>query len=457
VVRHLLVVEDDVPMREMLDALFSDIGYRVTTADSAERAMQLLADEEFDLVLSDIHMSGRSGIELVADVRKLRPDVPVILMTAFGHLDSAIEAIRAGAFDYLTKPFEPETAVFALERAMERRTLVEENRRLRRAVSQTESLGDLSGRSAAMRELTALIRKVAFSRSSVLVQGESGTGKEVVARTIHFHGNRAAKAFVPINCAAIPEGLLESELFGHVRGAFTGAHTSHKGLFVAAEGGTLFLDEIGDMGMALQAKLLRVLQDREVRPVGGSESISIDVRIIAATHRDLETAIAEGRFREDLYYRLAVIPMRIPPLRERPDDIAALAEVFLRKHDETGFLRLSPDALPLLLAHPWRGNARELENVIERAIALTDTNEIGPEALPIGKERAPAAPGSPDALIRASAGQHLPLREVEELYIEEVLRVCGGNRHRAAAILGIDRKTLYRRAGPRNAAADDEL
>jgi DNA-binding NtrC family response regulator len=279
----------------------------------------------------------------------------------------------------------------------------------------------------------------------------------VVARTIHFHAGRASRPFVPINCTAIPEGLLESELFGHVRGAFTGAHASKRGLFEQANGGTLFLDEIGDMGLGLQTKLLRVLQDREVRPVGGNQSVRVDVRIIAATNRDLEKEMAEGRFREDLYYRLAVIPIQIPPLRERPEDIPPLAEAFLRKHDEGGRHRFSPEAMARLLEHPWRGNARELENVVERAVALAEQDEIAPDALPIGPAARPDADRSVETLVRTGAGRRVTLRELEELYIDEILRRTGGNKVRAASILGIDRKTLYRRAERRaGGLAEDE-
>jgi DNA-binding NtrC family response regulator len=297
-----------------------------------------------------------------------------------------------------------------------------------------------------MADLAALIRKIAHNRSSVLITGESGTGKEVVARTMHFHGSRASRPFVPINCTAIPEGLLESELFGHVRGAFTGAHASKRGLFEQADGGTLFLDEIGDMGLGLQSKLLRVLQDREVRPVGGNHAVRVDVRIVAATNKDLQKEMAEGRFREDLYYRLAVIPIHIPPLRERPEDVPALAEAFLRKHDESGRHRLTPEAMKRLLEHTWRGNARELENVIERALALAETDEIGPDALPLGDAPARDAARSAESLVRSGAERSLSLRELEELYIDEILRHTGGNKVRAAKVLGIDRKTLYRRS-----------
>jgi DNA-binding NtrC family response regulator len=444
--RSVLVVDDDRAMREMLVSLLQEHGYRAESEGSADAALRRLAEQEFDIVLSDVRMPGKSGVEMVGDAKRLRPVSPVVLMTAFGSVDSAVEAMRAGAFDYVTKPFEPETVLFALDRAIERRVLEEENRTLRRAVGRAASFGDLIGASPAMADLAALIRKIAHNRSSVLITGESGTGKEVVARTIHFHGSRASRPFVPINCSAIPEGLLESELFGHVRGAFTGAHASKRGLFEQADGGTLFLDEIGDMGLGLQSKLLRVLQDREVRPVGGNHAVRVDVRIVAATNKDLQKEMAEGRFREDLYYRLAVIPLHIPPLRERPEDVPALAEAFLRKHDETGRHRLAPEAVKRLLEHPWRGNARELENVVERALALAETDEIGPDALPLGDAPARDAARSAESLVRSGAERSLSLRELEELYIEEILRRTGGNKVRAASILGIDRKTLYRRS-----------
>jgi DNA-binding NtrC family response regulator len=444
--RTVLVVDDDLAMREMLGSLFRDHGFRVEEAARADEAIARLAEAEFDVVLSDIRMPGKSGIEMVGDVKRLRPATPVILMTAFGSVASAVEAMRAGAFDYVTKPFEPEAVLFAVERAVERRVLEEENRTLRRAVERTASLGDLIGASPAMRDIAALIRKIAHNRSSVLITGESGTGKEVVARTLHFHGSRAAEPFVPINCTAIPEGLLESELFGHVRGAFTGAHASKRGLFEQANGGTLFLDEIGDLGLGLQSKLLRVLQDREVRPVGGNTSMPIDVRIIAATNKDLEKELSEGRFREDLYYRLAVIPIHIPPLRERREDVPALAEAFLRKHDPSGRHRLTPETLSRLQGHPWRGNARELENVLERAVALADADEIQPEDLPLGDRPAESRERPLDTLVRDSAQRCLSLDELEDIYIDEILRRTGGNKVRAAHLLGIDRKTLYRRA-----------
>ncbi len=448
--QSLLVVDDDLAMREMLSSLFTDHGYAVKEASSAEEAVKLAGDIEFDVVLSDIKMPGRSGIDLLGELRELRPETPVVLMTAFGSIDSAVEAMRAGAYDYITKPFEPEAVLLTLERCLERRALMQENRRLRRAVDQTGQLGDLIGQSPAMREIFALVRRVANSQASVLITGESGTGKEVVARTIHYHGNRAERPFVPINCTAIPEGLLESELFGHVRGAFTGAHSSKRGLIEEADGGTIFLDEIGDMGPALQGKLLRVLQDREVRPVGGNRAVRVDVRVVAATNQDLLAAIEDGSFREDLYYRLNVIPIAIPPLRERPEDIPALVDAFLGRHAGGQRRSFSPAAIEKLMACEWRGNARELENVVERALALTDVAELAPSDLPLEAISAPDAGTTP--ALNLAAHQRLSLREVEDRYIDEVLALTGGNKVHAARILGIDRKTLYRRAERRRSS-----
>jgi DNA-binding NtrC family response regulator len=443
--RRLLIVDDDRAMREMLASLFKERGLSVDDAASADAALALAAEHDFDAVLSDVRMPGLSGVELVGQLRRLRAGTPVVLMTAFGSIDSAVEAMRSGAFDYLTKPFEPDAVILAVERALAHRALALENEQLRRAVERSGSLGELIGKSPAMHEIFSLIRRISHTRSSVLITGESGTGKEVVARAIHFHGDRSEKPFVPINCTAIPEGLLESELFGHVRGAFTGAHTSKRGLFEKADGGTLFLDEVGDMGLGLQGKLLRVLQDREIRAVGGTQSVRVDVRIIAATNRDLEAEIAAGRFREDLFYRLNVIPIHIPPLRERPEDIPVLVEGFLRRHDEGRRRFFSPEAMERLGAHPWRGNARELENVIERALALSDAETLGPEDVPLPGVPARQAPSGEDFLA-AAANHGMTLHELGERYTEQVLRATGGNKVKAARILGIDRKTLYRRA-----------
>ncbi len=447
----LLIVDDDAAMRQMLASLFREQGYPVQEAASAEEALEQARSHVFDLVLSDIKMPGKTGIEMVGELRRVRPSTPVVLMTAFGSIDSAVDAMRAGAFDYITKPFEPEAVLLAVERALEVRVLEEENRRLRQAVDRTGSLGDLIGESPAMREIFALIKKVARGRSSVLITGESGTGKEVVARTLHYPGARADKAFVPINCTAIPEGLLESELFGHVRGAFTGAHTSKRGLFETAEGGTLFLDEIGDMGPGLQSKLLRVVQDREIRQVGGTKTVKVDVRIIAASNKDLDAEMVAGRFREDLYYRLNVIPIHVPPLRERPEDIPPLVAAFVRKHSQGKPRVVSPVAMEQLCARPWKGNARELENMIERALVLTDAVELGPDDLPFHADEQGASEESSETLLQQAARGEMTLRELEDRYVDLTLERTGGNKVRAARILGLDRKTLYRRALRREA------
>jgi two-component system response regulator AtoC len=445
-VPHLLVVDDDRAMRAMLASLFKERGFDVSEASSADAALESASAQEPDVVVSDIRMPGRDGIELVGELRRLRPETPVVLMTAFGTIDSAVTAMRAGAFDYLTKPFEPEAVAFAVDRALEHRALSEENALLRRAVDQTSALGDLIGESGAMRDLFALIRRVAHGRSSVLITGESGTGKEVVARTIHYHGARAEQPFVPINCTAIPEGLLESELFGHVKGAFTGAHASKRGLFEKANTGTLFLDEIGDMGLALQGKLLRVLQDREIRPVGGNTALAIDVRIIAATNRDLEVEMAEGRFREDLFYRLNVIPIHVPPLRERPEDIPPLVRAFARRHAEGEIRAFSDAAVRRLQACPWRGNGRELENAVERALALSDADPIEVADLHLGTADSQENGGGLGLSLAGAAELGLTIDELTDHYIDLVLERVGDNKVQAARLLGIDRKTLYRRA-----------
>jgi len=451
---HVLVVDDDAAMRDMVVALLAQEGMRAEAAASARAALARAGDEDFDAVLSDIHMPGEDGRDLVGALHTIRPEIPVIRMTAFGSIDSAVESMRAGAFDYVTKPFKRGAILAALTRALEHRTLEQENRRLRRALDQTTAFGDLIGASPQMREIFALLRRIAHSASNVLITGESGTGKEVVARTLHFTGSRAKQPFVPINCTAMPEGLLESELFGHLRGAFTGAVSAKKGLFEEADGGTLFLDEIGDMAPGLQGKLLRVVQERELRPVGGNRSIRVDVRIIAATNKNLKEEIDEGRFRQDLFYRLNVIPIHIPPLRERAEDIALLAEHFARKHGGRRQRCISPAALERLQRLPWEGNARELENAIERALAFSGGSEIATEDLPQLAAPSVAEKGFEDSLLRTAVDKRMTLRELGDRYVEEILALTGGNKVHAARILGINRRTLYRRG--ETAAADAE-
>jgi DNA-binding NtrC family response regulator len=456
--RSVLVVDDEPAMREMMVSLLDEAGIRAQPAATADEALTAMKDADYDVVISDVRMPGKDGIALLCDLRELRPETPVILMTAFGSIDSAVEAMRHGAFDYVTKPFKRGAVIASLERAFERRALEQENRRLRRALDRASSFGDLIGASPAMHEIFALIRKISSSRSNVLITGESGTGKEVVARTIHFTGARSHSPFVPINCTAMPEGLLESELFGHVRGAFTGAHASKRGLFEEANGGTLFLDEIGDMSPVLQSKLLRVLQDHEIRPVGGNKAVRVDVRVIAATNKDLGAEVTAGRFRQDLYYRLNVIAIHIPPLRERPEDIPLLAQAFLERHSPERRVTLSREALELLRRQPWEGNARELENALERALLLATGNEIAVADLPFAAKSVtrPAPAAAPAADLLASAVEkQLSLQQLTALYTERILALVNGNKVRAARILGINRRTLYRRndAQARAAAA----
>jgi DNA-binding NtrC family response regulator len=443
--RTVLVVDDDAAMGEMLSSLLEDRNIVAVYANDADAALAVARERAIDVVLSDIKMPGTSGIELIGELRSLLPDTPVVLMTAFGSIDSAVEAMQAGAFHYVTKPFKRDEVLAVLERAFEHRSLREENVRLRRAVDKTSAFGDLLGVSPAMREIFALLRRVSNSKSSVLITGESGTGKEVVSRTLHFSGSRRNAPFIPINCTAIPEGLLESELFGHKKGAFTGADTNKAGLFEKANGGTLFLDEIGDMGGGLQSKLLRVLQDGEIRRVGGTETIRVDVRIVAATNKDLHAEIEAGRFRRDLFYRLNVIPIHIPPLRERREDIAVLAEAFVRKHAGSEPRTLSRSALEALERGRWEGNARELENVIERSLALCERRELDADdlVLPDAETRSNGSTGS--NLLDDALAQRMTLRELEDAYTDHVLRATGGNKMEAARILGINRRTLYRR------------
>jgi DNA-binding NtrC family response regulator len=441
----VLIVDDDPLVRETLEEMLEDNGLVAQTAPGGEEALTAMGSSEFDAVLCDIQMPGKDGVVLLPELRELRPATPVILMTGYASIDSAVAAMRAGAFDYITKPFKNNAVMASLERAFAYRELEQENRRLRRAVDRTSSFGDLIGSSPAMREIFAMIRKISGSSSNVLITGESGTGKDVVARTIHFTGARAPRPFVPINCTAMPEGLLESELFGHLRGAFTGAHATKRGLFEEADGGTLFLDEIGDMPLSLQSKMLRVLQDHEIRPVGSTRTSKIDVRVIAATNKDLRHEIDAGNFREDLFYRLNVIPIRIPSLRERREDIPLLAQAFVERHAGPDGARLSQAAGDQLLRQRWEGNARELENAIERALALAEGDEIQPEDLAFATESATASAGSDESFLEDCFRRRITLRELSDMYVDKVLREVHGRKLEAARILGLNRRTLYRR------------
>jgi DNA-binding NtrC family response regulator len=442
---RILLVDDDPAMTEALAQALPHKGYEATTRGSADEALQLLEGEDFDVVVTDLHMKGMNGLELCARVVANRPDIPVVVITAFGSLESAIEAIRAGAYDFVTKPFETKTLTLALDRAVQHRTLRHEVRRLREQIDRARPVPDLIGDSAALRPVRDLIDRLGDSDASVLVTGESGTGKEVVARALHNTGRRRTGAFIAVNCAALPEALLESELFGHTRGAFTDARTPRTGLFVQAHGGTLFLDEIGDMPASLQVKLLRALQERRIRPIGAESETPIDVRLVCATNRDLETAIEERRFREDLFFRINVVQVALPPLRVRGNDILLLTQTFLGRfaiQAQKSVQGISPAAAEKLMAYPWPGNVRELQNAVERAVALTRFEEIAVDDLP---DRIRNYQPSQLLVEGQDPSELVPLEEVERRYVLRVLEALGGRRSDAAKVLGIDRKTLYRK------------
>ena len=442
---RVLVVDDDRGMCAMLVEELTARGFAVTSRTSADEAFALIHDEEFGVVVTDLHMKGMSGIDLCDRVVKNRPDIPVIVVTGFGSMETAVATLRAGAFDFLTKPFDLDQLALAVERGIRNRDLLAEVRRLRAVVRDAPQFEDLVGTSDALKGVFEVIARVAESDATVLVTGETGTGKELVARALHARSARGSKPLVTINCAAVPENLLESELFGHVRGAFTDARADRKGLFLQAHGGTFVLDEIGEMPLGMQSKLLRVLETRTVRPVGGSEEIGFDVRIVAATNKDLASAIDEGTFREDLFYRINVVQIELPPLRARGGDILLLAQSFLDQlaaKKASPVTRISKNAAERLLSYSWPGNIRELRNSIERAIALARYEEIVVEDLPPH-----IRDYKPSHVVVAAANptELVPLAEVEARYIARVLEAVGGNKRQAAAILGLDRATLYRK------------
>ncbi len=443
---RIFVVDDDASSRDLLGRILASEGYQVTTlADGAEAVQRLGAGEPPDLVVSDIRMGETGGLELTDAFRQKAPETPVILVTAFGNIDGAVEAIRRGAFDYISKPYDVDAIKLVVARALRQRQLTLEVRALRRDAREKYRLENVVGRSEAMLQIYKTAARVAATDATVLILGESGTGKELVARAIHQASPRAAGPFVAVDCGAIAEGVLESELFGHARGAFTGAQAARRGLFEEASQGTLFLDEIGDVGPNLQARLLRALQEGTIRRVGTNEPVAVDVRVVAATNRDLAQAVREGRFREDLWFRLNVVTIQIPPLRERREDIPLLAEHFARKHGRPdGAAAVSEGARELLAAYAWPGNVRELENVVARALALNPSGVVLPEDLPEHVRDAAAAAAAPDGL---ALSDRPTLAELERRYALLVLREAGGNKTRAAELLGIDRKTLYRLIG----------
>ncbi|MFN2596707.1 MAG: sigma-54-dependent transcriptional regulator [Pyrinomonadaceae bacterium] len=449
--KKILVIDDDAASCALLGEIFAAQGWETASALAPQAALSLAARETFDLVVSDINLeAAQTGLDIL---REMRGRAPVILVTGFGTLDAAVEASREGAWDFISKPFKVEEVVAAARRALSRGKADDAAERAEssaEALSARNEEAGLVGRSPVMIELYKEIARVAPSRSTVLVVGESGTGKELVARSIHKHSPRAEKPFVPVNCGALTESLLEAELFGHLRGAFTGAERDRKGLWEEAEGGTLFLDEIGETSPAMQVKLLRALQEGEIRRVGATKAVHVDARVVAATNRDLEREVKAGRFREDLFYRLSVVTLRVPPLRERRSDIPLLADRFLRRAATNAgrapHLRFSGDALALLAAYEWNGNVRELESAVEYAALRARGAEVAPEDLP-AKLRAESVREAAARAPLAALYEDLPsLDELERRYLLHVLEAAGGNRTRAAEILRIDRRTVYRMA-----------
>jgi DNA-binding NtrC family response regulator len=444
---RIWVIDDDTSSRELLARVLGQRGWEIEQlADGREALERLAAGKVPDLVVSDIRMAEVDGLAVTEAFKRDAPGTPVILVTAFGNVDGAVEAIRRGAFDYVSKPYDVDAVQLTATRALEQRRLAEENRALRRQLRDKYRLENAVGRSEGMLQVFKTAARVAASDATVLILGQSGTGKELVARALHQSSPRAAGPFVPVDCGAIAEGVLESELFGHARGAFTGAQSARRGLFEEATGGTLFLDEIGDVGPGLQARLLRALQEGTIRRVGTNEAVPVDARVVAATNRDLELAVKQGKFREDLYYRLNVVTIRIPPLRERREDIPLLAEHFAAKHGRGEGATVSPEARELLTAYDWPGNVRELENVIARALALNPSGVVVPADLPDRVRGGEVAP-EPARALALPAGYRPTLDELGRRYAAQVLAECQGNKTRAAEVLGIDRKTLYRILG----------
>jgi DNA-binding NtrC family response regulator len=448
---RILVVDDEPAIRAELEEALQEAGFATQSAGDGSAAIELAQQQSFDLCLSDIRMPSASGIELLQRLAASSPETVVMLMTAHGELDTAIEALRLGAADYLQKPFRHEELIAKVRRFAQHRALVLENRNLRRSAD-VEGPADIIGEGGPMQRVFATVDRVASLPTHVLITGESGTGKDLVARAIHARGARAKAPFVPINCAAIPEPLLESELFGHARGAFTGAVDHKEGLLKTAGEGTIFLDELGDMPLSLQGKLLRAIETREIQPVGSTRRVPIQARVLAATHRDLRELAQAGRFREDLYYRLAVVEIHVPPLRERREDIPLLAAHFVGRYArELGrpVRGVSREALRQLAGHDWRGNVRELSNAIERAVIFAAGAEITPADLPDAVRAAtPREPDLPVNLREATA-------EFERAHILRVIEQCGGNKRKAAKILGVGVTSLYRKLGVQVVEADE--
>lgn len=444
---RVLIIDDELHLRKVLKIMLREAGYETREASSGEEGLVLASEEEFGAVLCDLRMPGLDGLEVLAELKTKDPSLPVIMITAFATVESAVEAMKAGAADYISKPFNEDQILIVLAKAMERRQIMAENRRLKQELAERYDFSSIITGSPKMTKLLRIVTKVAETKSTILIQGESGTGKELLAKAVHFNSPRRDAPLITVNCGAIPATLMESELFGHVKGAFTGADRAKEGLIRAADGGTLFLDEIGELPPDLQVKLLRVLQEEEVRPVGSTRVRKVDFRLVAATNQDLETEVAEKRFREDLFYRLAVIRLSVPPLRERPEDVSLLANHYLKRlaetHNKPG-ARFGEATLRHLERLPWRGNVRELMNVVEQALLLSEGPEIGTEYLP-------PAPGSggaelgvvvPEGIVEIKPVVAELVSRAERRIIGQALEVHDGNRTRAAEAIGLSRRAL---------------
>jgi DNA-binding NtrC family response regulator len=435
---HILVVDDEPVQREMVAGFLKKQVFEVTAADSAERALELFREDAFDLILTDQKMANMSGLDLLQAVHTINPETPVVLITAFGTIEAAVAALKQGAIDYLTKPLNLDELLFRIRQVSDRYRIINENRELREALRERHRIEGIIGESGQMLEVLSLVRRVASSEATVLIRGESGTGKELIAKAIHFASPRASGPLVKVNCAALPEALLESELFGHEKGAFTGAIGSRQGRFELANGGTIFLDEIGDLSLHLQAKLLRVLQEREFEKVGSSRPVQVNVRILAASHRPLEDLIKAGQLREDLYYRLNVVTIIIPPLRERRSDLSLLINHFLRHYAEKNgktIRGLTPEGRDILLRYDYPGNVRELENIIERAVVLTRDDVIGSGDLPLSVQD-PEVDGDRETNLTVA------VEGLERRMIREALARSDGVQTHAAELLGISERAL---------------
>ncbi|NWG04340.1 MAG: sigma-54-dependent Fis family transcriptional regulator [Syntrophaceae bacterium] len=455
---NLLVVDDEAPIREMIKKGLSQMGeFHVEIAQNGEEAIEKIEKDIFDLVLTDLKMPGMDGLELLKNIKALRPEVLVILMTAFGSIETAVEAMKMGANDYITKPINFHDLLLRISKAQKENLLVKENQLLRMEVRKRFEFNNIIGKSKKMQEIFSLIEKVAPGNSTVIIYGGSGTGKELVAKAIHYHSPRADRPFIPFNCGAIPETLVESELFGHTKGAFTGAVQAKRGLFEEANGGTLFLDEISTILPSVQVKLLRVLQEKELMKVGSTERTKIDVRMIAATNENLERNMRMGKFREDLFYRLHVFPISLPDLKDRREDIPLLAYHFLDRYSKEakkGIKGISKEAMKLLMEYHWPGNVRELENMIERAVIMTDQDQLVPNDFPKDLKEGFSE------IIKRGVKDRKSLNDIKSEYIKEILKEVSGNKRMASDILKVNPRTLYRfekKAAPIESPSLDHL